>query len=153
MIAIIAGLTPERVIGKNGTLPWDIPEDLKVFREKTKGSAVIMGRKTYESIGKPLPQRENFVVSSTMDPKEGIHVCRSLDQAVKEASTYSLPIFIIGGSGMYKAGLAFVDELYLSHIHKSYDGDTYFPEFNEDDWKVVEQQEYDQFTFKRYQRK
>jgi len=153
MIALIAGLTPERVIGKNGTLPWNIPEDLKLFREKTKGSAVIMGRITYDSIGRPLPKRENFVVSSTMKPTEGIHVCRSLEQAVKEATSYNLPIFIIGGSGMYKEGLNIADELYLSHIHKSYNGDTKFPEFDYNNWEVVEEETHPEFTFKRYKRK
>jgi len=141
-ISIIAGMTQERVIGKDGMLPWNIPEDLRNFRKYTSGNVVVMGRKTYESIisylGKPLPNRENIVVSRTMEVKEGIHVCRSFEEAMDTAQGFGKEVFIIGGTSLFVKGLEVADRLVLSWIKKDYPGDAYFPSFDVTKWKVVD---------------
>jgi len=152
-IALIAAMTKNRVIGKNNTLPWDIPEDLKLFRKTTKESVVIMGRKTYESIGRPLPKRFNIVLTSQEINVEGIHTCSSVEAAIELAQQQDKPIFIIGGSGVYAAFLEIADMMYLSFVKKDYEGDTYFPVYNESQWYILTEKEYDEFTHKILKRK
>jgi dihydrofolate reductase len=128
LIAIVA-MTPERVIGRDGTLPWHLPEDLAFFKRTTSGHPILMGRKTYDSIGRPLPKRRNIVLSRdpewSADGVETIH-------APEELSALDLDgdVFIIGGSGIYEAFLPQLDELLVSHVHEAYPGDTHFPEFS-----------------------
>ncbi len=153
MIAIIVGLTKNRIIGKNNDLPWKISEDLKNFKKHTAGQTIIMGRKTYESIGRPLPNRHNIVISRNMQEIEGVDICSSIEEATKKAKEYEKDIFIIGGSTIYKQFLPIVDKLYLSWINKDYDGDTYFPEFNLDEWQEEHKEEFEEFNFIIYNRK
>lgn len=153
MIALIAGLTKNRIIGKGGSLPWHIPEDLKNFKRLTSGHTIIMGRKTYESIGRPLPNRNNIVVSRTMEPKEGIEVCSSFEEAMDKAGQKEGDTFIIGGTSMFAEGLAVADTLYLSWVKKDYEGDTYFPAFDANDWEMTEEKDFDDFVFTAYKRK
>jgi len=153
MIGIIAALDEKRVIGKDGKLPWHISEDLKNFKRLTSGSTVIMGRKTFESIGKPLPNRNNIVVSTTMQPTEGLDVCTSLPGAIEKAKSYGQDIFIIGGARAYEEGLNVADKLFLSYVKGVHDGDTYFPEFNEEDWIVESREAFDEFELVVYVRK
>lgn len=152
MISIIAALTGERVIGKDNKLPWHISDDLRNFKRLTKGNTVIMGRKTYESIGKPLPHRNNVVVSSSL-ASNGIIVCRSLEDALETGRSFGKEIFIIGGANIYAQSLEFADRMYLSYVKKNYEGDTFFPEFNESDWEVVDRQDFPEFELVTYQRK
>ena len=127
LIAIVA-MTPERVIGKDGTLPWHLPEDLAFFRRTTSGHPIVMGRKTYESIGRPLPKRRNIVLSRdpswSADGVETIHSPAQLSGLDLRGD-----VFIIGGSGIYAAFLPQLDELLVSHIHHAYPGDIRFPDF------------------------
>jgi len=157
-ITIIAALTKDRVIGKDNALPWYIPEDLKNFKKLTSGNTVVMGRKTYESIGKPLPNRNNIVVSRSVPSIEGVDVCSSLEVAIEKARSYGKEIFIIGGASIYELALPFADKMYLSYVKVNYKGDTYFPKFNQDGWNVISQRKYnegklDEFDLVIYERK
>jgi dihydrofolate reductase len=151
MISIIAAMNNERVIGKNNALPWNIPEDLKNFKKLTSGNAIIMGRKTYESIGRPLPNRQNIVVSKTMEPAEGIEVCRSLEAAVTAAK--SEEVFVIGGATIYQQALPFTDRMYLSYVDKKVEGDVFFPKFEEAEWDITKTEQFDGFVLKVFERK
>jgi dihydrofolate reductase len=128
LIAIVA-MTPERVIGKNGTLPWHLPEDLAFFKRTTSGHAIVMGRKTYESIGRPLPKRRNIVLTRdrawSAAGVEVIHAPGELDALAGPEET----VFVIGGAEIYAAFLDRLDELLVSRVFENYPGDTRLPEF------------------------
>ncbi len=135
MISIIAALAENRVIGVNNTLPWRLPNDLKHFRRLTTGHAIIMGRKNYESIGKPLPERTNIVVTRNRDYRvDGCLIAHSLDEALRLAGD-DPEIFIIGGAEIYREALPFADRLYLTRVHAAVKGDTFFPEIDNNNWK------------------
>jgi len=127
MIKAIVAMAENRVIGNSGTIPWHLPEDFKFFKATTMGHAILMGRKTYESIGKPLPGRENIVLSRTMPETPGVIVIRSLDE-LKEP-TNGRDLFVIGGEEIYRLLLPRVQELYVTKVPRTIDGDTHFPEF------------------------
>jgi dihydrofolate reductase len=150
LIAIVA-MTPERVIGKDGTLPWHLPEDLAFFKRTTSGHPIVMGRKTYDSIGRPLPKRRNIVVTRDASwSAEGVETIH----APAELSALDLDgdVFIIGGSGIYAAFLPQLDELLVSHVRHAHPGDTRFPEFTHlfHDPELVEA--HDDFDVFRYRR-
>ena len=135
---IIAAMTQDdRVIGNKNTIPWKLPPDMKRFKEITMGKAVIMGRKTYESIGKPLPGRHNVVLSRDPDfAPEGCTIVRSLDEAL----TYyrnNPDAFCIGGAEIYKTFLPYTQNLYLTLIEAKFEGDAFFPPFTDHIWKIV----------------
>ena len=137
LISIIAAVAENRAIGIRNRLPWHLPADLKYFRNKTLGHHVIMGRKNYQSIGKPLPQRTNIVI--TRDPgfdAPGCVVVNSIDAALAAADG-DPELFIIGGAGIYAQSLPFADRLYLTLVHHSFEGDTYFPELEWAQWKEI----------------
>lgn len=149
-------MTKDRVIGKDKTLPWHIPEDLDNFKRLTSGNTVVMGRKTYESIPKkfcPLPNRHNIVVSKTISAEDGIDVCRSIEEAIAKARSYGKEIFIIGGSVIYQQVLSFADKMYISYVKWEYEGDSYFPKFNKEEWEIEEQQNFQEFKLVVYKRK
>ena len=120
-------MAENRVIGNAGTIPWHLPEDFKFFKATTIGHAILMGRKTYESIGKPLPGRENIVLSRTMPETSGVTVIRSLDD-LKEP-TDGKDLFVIGGEEIYRLLLPRVQELYVTKVPQVIEGDTHFPDF------------------------
>ena len=125
MIAI-AAMSPQRVIGSAGTIPWHISEDLRFFKRTTLGHAIVMGRKTYESLGKPLPGRENLVVSRTAT-LDGVRVFRSLSEIVEP--TDGRQLYVIGGAELYVALLPRCSEILLTRVSIDVAGDTWFPEF------------------------
>jgi dihydrofolate reductase len=127
MIKAIVAMAENRVIGNQGTIPWHLPEDFKFFKATTMGHAILMGRKTYESIGKPLPGRENIVLSRTMPETQGITVIRSLDE-LKEPND-GRDLFVIGGEEIYRLLLPKVQELYVTKVPRVIEGDTRFPKF------------------------
>lgn len=159
----IVAVSKNNVIGSKNALPWDIPEDMKFFREKTKNHALIMGRKTFESVGHPLPQRLNVVVTRNPDFKfdapnvvvqpdveSAIEYCRS------KQSKYGDEIFIIGGGEIFKQTLEIVDVIYLTRIHKDFPGDVYYPELPAGKFQIVEQRDRTEpvpFSFLTYMRK
>ncbi len=133
MISLIAAIGENRVIGNKGKIPWHIAEDFKRFKRLTQGHAVIMGRKTYESIGKPLPNRTNIVI--TRDPQFKIENCvvvNSLNDAIIQAKHLSPgEIFIIGGGQVYDQAIRLADKLYLTIVKGNFPGDAYFPAFSD----------------------
>jgi dihydrofolate reductase len=140
--SIIVAVAENGVIGKDNDLIWHLPEDMAFFKQTTKGHCVIMGRKNYESIPekfRPLPGRTNIVISrNTAYNAPGCVLCSSLDEALKHAeSTGETEAFIIGGGQIYKTALSenLVDRLYITHIHKAYEGDTFFPSMSADLWQ------------------
>lgn len=144
-LCAIAAMSKNRVIGVNNELPWDIPEELRYFKEKTKESIVIMGRKTFESMGGALPKRSNFVVTRSKEfVAEGAQVFHSLEKAIaaaEKAPRNREEVFVIGGAEIYKQSLDYLDLLYLTIIDAEYQGDAFFPEVDfENQFKVIDRQ-------------
>ena len=126
----IAAVSQNGVIGKNGDLPWRISGDLQWFKKITMGHVLLMGRKTWQSLPKALPGRENWVLSRTMNPEQGMQVFRSVEEAKEELDGRTL--FIIGGGELYSLALADCDELYLTEVHQEVEGgDAFFPDHSE----------------------
>ena len=132
-ISIIAAISENRAIGKNNELLWRIPDDMRRFRELTTGHPVIMGRKTYETIGKPLPNRTNIIITRDKNySAPGCIIVYSLDEALEKAKKIEGgEVFIMGGGEIYKEAIKFADKLYLTLIHEGKEGDTYFPDYSE----------------------
>lgn len=127
LIAIVA-MTADRVIGRSGSLPWHLPEDLAFFKKTTLGYPVVMGRKTYESIGRPLPKRRNIVLTRDEDwSAAGVEVIHSPGEL--EGLGLDGPVYVIGGSEIYQAFLPDLEELIISHVGEDFSGDTWFPEY------------------------
>ena len=150
-------MSSNRVIGVNNTLPWHLSEDLKHFKSLTTGHTIIMGRKTYESIGRPLPNRRNIVISRNSNTSyEGVEVVHSLEDAFS-ISTNDKEVFVIGGSNIYEQALSFVDQLYITEIKKSFLGDAFFPEINKQIWIEYSRDDHItndglEFSFVKYQK-
>jgi dihydrofolate reductase len=147
-VALIAAFAQNLVVGINNSLPWHLPEDLKYFKRTTSGKAIIMGRKTYESIGRPLPNRTNIVISRNPDfSAEGVVIVASIEEAIKHAESVNMingvdEVMIIGGAAIYQASLPMADRLYLTHVHASVEGDAYFPKVDFDQWKEVAREDF-----------
>ncbi len=152
MISIIAAMTKHGVIGKGNKLPWNIPDELKNFKRLTQDTTVIMGKRTFESIGRPLPNRHNIVLGPTDLTIPNVDVCHSVDQALRVAQAYGKEIFVIGGTYTYAQFLPIADRLFISIIKKDYDGDVLFPSVDWSLWKVVENTDYPEFEFFLYTR-
>lgn len=151
LVAIVA-MAPNRIIGNLGALPWHLPEDLKFFKQTTQGHPIVMGRKTFDSIGKPLPNRRNIVL--TRDPSwshpnvEIIHSPRELEN-LPNLSNHDT-IFIIGGAEIYQAFASQLDALIVSHVHQTYPGDTQFPDILAHFPHQTELATFPDFSVKRY---
>lgn len=133
--SLIVAATLNGVIGKDNQMPWHLPADLAWFRQNTTGKPVIMGRKTFESIGRPLPKRTNIVLSRKPYEYEGVIWKESLESAL-EAVKESEEIMLIGGGELFKQYLPYADKLYLTQIQADIDGDTFFPLLNWDEWEI-----------------
>ncbi|MBD7962857.1 dihydrofolate reductase [Fictibacillus norfolkensis] len=135
MISFVVAMDENRAIGKDNDLPWYLPNDLKHFKNVTMGKPIVMGRKTYESIGKPLPGRENIVVTRDEHYQaEGTTVVHSVDEVLKKEAE---ELCVIGGTEIFKLFMPVADRLYVTEIHHTFDADTYFPEINRDEWREV----------------
>ena len=152
-IALIAAMTKNRVIGSDSGLPWSLPEDLEIFKNLTVGNTVMMGRKTFESIGKPLAGRHNIVLSRSKVYIEGVQVCARFIDSLGAALALRKPVFVIGGAALYKKALPIATEMHISWVNKSYHGDAFFPDFSLDDWNALEETQYPGFTYVHYCRK
>lgn len=152
ILKIIVAIAEDRVIGNKGQIPWHISDDLKLFKKNTLGHTVIMGRKTFDSIGKPLSGRRNIIISNTLLPFVGAEVYSTLLQALKVCAEDAI-VFIIGGARLYAEALPLADELLISRVKGSYPGDTFFPVYDEDQWQCVETIDFQEFTFCRYRYK
>lgn len=137
MISLIWAMDENRVIGYHNQLPWRLPEDLKFFKRVTMGHPIMMGRKTYESIGRPLPGRENIVITrdEAYHP-DGCTVMNSIEKFQGFAEEKEEEIFVIGGAEIFKEVLPYADKLYLTMIHHQFEGDTFFPVFDIDKWEL-----------------
>lgn len=135
-VSLIAAVARNGVIGRGNALPWHLPQDLKRFRALTTGHPIIMGRRTYESLGRPLPNRHNLVV--TRDPHfaaAGCSVAASLEAAIAACAGATDEIFIIGGAQIYRQALPLAQRLYLTEIDQDFEGDTHFPPFDRRQWR------------------
>ncbi len=142
MLSIIVAIAENGIIGDKNALLWSIKEDMRRFRTTTMGHPVIMGRKTFESIGRPLPKRTNVVITRGDNTFEGCEVAHSLEEAVamfpKEEE-----VFIIGGAQIYAQALSIADRLYLTIVHRDYEGDTAFPKFDMAEWREISREEFE----------
>lgn len=166
LLSIIVAQSENRIIGRGNKLPWYLPEDLKYFKRITQGKPIVMGRKTFESIGKPLPGRTNIVITRNPDyASAGIHVVASMDQALALAEQQALidgseEVLVIGGAEIYQQALQQADRLYVTQVHAVIEGDASFPEINMDLWEELGREDffadgpnpYD-YSFVIYQRK
>lgn len=161
ILSAIVAISNNNVIGKDNELPWYLPADLKYFKKITINHPVIMGRKSYEAIGQPLPKRTNIVL--TQDPyylSSNILIAHSIEEAL--ALAYDLEsdeVFVIGGAMIYEICLPLLDRLYITEIHADFDGDTFFPDWNREEWNLISEEhhssdkknEFD-YSFKIYER-
>src|SRR3989338_4917032 len=149
-ISLVAAMAKHRVIGLHNRLPWHLPADLAHFKAVTIGKPIIMGRKTFESIGKALPGRRNIIVSRNhhFEASE-CEVYKSLEAAVAAVSDYE-EVCIIGGGEIFRQALKIADCMYLTLIHHAFDGDAYFPAWNDAEWKEVERKAYEPDEHNRY---
>lgn len=143
-ISIIVAMACNRVIGNNNILPWHLSADLKKFKKITMGSPILMGRKTYESIGRPLPGRTNIILSRNPEyQQEGCLVFNDVETAIKKGCESAGEIFVIGGADLYATILPSADTLYLTIINRYFQGDTFFPEIDLNEWSEVERENID----------
>ncbi|CAG9622004.1 dihydrofolate reductase [Sutcliffiella rhizosphaerae] len=159
MISIIVATDKNGLIGKDNDLPWRLPADLAYFKRITLGSTVVMGRKTFESIGKPLPKRRNIILSRNSYEVAGCETIHSLEEVIN-LSKQEDELFIIGGAKLFEDALPMTDILYLTYIDEEFEGDTYFPEVEESKWELVSSEKgikddvnpYD-YYFRKYKKK
>jgi dihydrofolate reductase len=137
-VSLLLAASANNVIGKDNQLPWHLPDDLKYFKNLTWGLPILMGRKTFDSIGKPLPGRKSIVITRQQDwQHEGVDVVHSVDEAIQKAEGYGAKeIFVIGGAEIFGTSLPMASRIYLTRIHHHFDGDVFFPEINEEEWNL-----------------
>ncbi len=153
MINIIAAIAKNGVIGNNHKMPWNLPEEFALFQEITKDAVIIMGRKTYDAIGRGMLYRKNIVLSKIKSALPGVEVCKTIPKATTLAKSHGKNIFVIGGAQIYRQFFPFADRMYLSYLKKEYAGDTYFPKFNKEQWKIESKKDYPDFELIIYKRK
>jgi dihydrofolate reductase len=151
-LAIIVAMTRRGVIGRGGTLPWDLPEDRRLFRRLTEGNTVLMGRLTFESLTCPLPHRHNIVISRSPRHYAGATVCPNLREGVDLGWRLGRPLFVIGGGELYRQALPLADTLHVSWIEGDFPGDRFFPDFELAGWEMVESVDYPGFAYVMYRR-
>lgn len=159
LISIIAAMSENRVIGRDNTLPWRLPADLKRFKALTSGHPIVMGRKTWQSIGRPLPNRRNIVITRDRGfAAEGAIIVHGLHEALRRCEGEE-EVFIIGGEEIYRQALPLADRIYLTLVHAIVEGDTKFPAMDEGAWELVERDRHepdgphgDPYSFLRFER-
>ena len=158
-VSIVVAISENHVIGKNNKLLWHLPKDLKHFKDITTGHTVIMGRKTYDSVGKPLPNRRNIIITRQAITIAGCEVVSSIEVAL-ELCKVENEVFIVGGAEIYKLALHLTDRIYITIIHQNFEGDTNFPEIDKFEWKEVSREDFEPdeknklpFSFITYERK
>lgn len=159
---IMAAKAHNNVIGKDNDLIWHLPADLKFFKQTTLGHTLIMGRKTFESLGNPLPRRESWIISRNKNyAADGVTTFQSLDSAIEHAEKIGLDtVFILGGGEIYSQSMNVADKLIITEVHEKFDGDTYFPEIDMNDWEETQREAHEadeknkyNFAFVQYERK
>lgn len=153
LLSISVASTRNGVIGMKNDMPWHIPGELKQFRLRTTGHTIIMGRKTYDSIGKPLPKRRNIIISRSLDKApDGTELFGDIDSALAAVKN-DMEAFIIGGAEIFKQTFDRVDRIYLSRVEEEYEGDTFFPAFTDKEWNLTETTPFEGFTLETWNRK
>lgn len=158
-LSIIVAMSENRVIGRNNQLPWHLPADLKRFKQLTTGHAVVMGRKTFDSIGKPLPNRRNIVITRDKTfHAEGIDVAHGLDEAIALVKDQD-EVFIAGGAEIFREAAGGADRMYITLVHAEVEGDVFFPEIDWSEWALIEDEKHEAdqknafpMSFRRYER-
>jgi dihydrofolate reductase len=145
VISLIAAASENSVIGKDNKLPWHLPTDMKYFKNITWGMPVIMGRKSFEALGKPLRGRSNIVITRNKNwSADGVKTVQSIDQAINLASqTDAKEIYIIGGGEIFQAAIPSADRIYLTLVHENFEGDAFFPEIKHEEWKLTSNRDCD----------
>ena len=142
-ITIVAAIASNNVIGQKNSLPWDIPEDLKRFKQLTSGHTILMGRKTFDSIGRPLPNRTNIVMTKdTNYRKEGIEIVFDEREALNVIKDLNQEVFIIGGSKIYELFEPWTTSLMITRVLKDFEGDAFFPDINWNNWQIKSKEEF-----------
>jgi len=141
IVSDVVAISENHVIGKDNKLLWYLPNDLKHFKEITTGHTIIMGRKTYESVGKPLPKRRNIIITRQDIIIEGCEVVNSIEAALALCAGED-EVFIVGGAEIYKLAMHLTNRIYLTIVHKKFDGDSFFPEINKQEWKEVSREDH-----------
>ena len=159
-INLIVAMTEKGIIGKGNNLPWHLPGDLKHFKKTTMSNIILMGRKTFESIGKPLPGRKNFILTSNpgsisedIQSQENVFIFTSFKEAEKAASSMTEEVFIIGGASVYRDTIKYADRLIISMVKENYQGDVYFPDYDKSEWELVSSEDFEEFILLIYERK
>jgi dihydrofolate reductase len=160
VISILVAIADNNVIGKDNKLVWNLPADLRLFKNLTMGHTIVMGRKTFDSIGKPLPGRKSIIITRQKDYKvEGCVVVNSLEEAMQKIENED-EVFIIGGAQIFELAMELADRVYLTKIDNAFEGDTFFPEIHSDQWVLTKNESFlpDEknvysYTFKIYNRK
>ncbi|HEY2580573.1 MAG TPA: dihydrofolate reductase [Mucilaginibacter sp.] len=142
IVTIVVAISENHVIGKDNKLLWHLPNDLKHFKDITTGHTIIMGRKTYESVGKPLPRRRNIIITRQSIAIEGCEVVNSIEAALALCASEN-EVFIVGGAEIYKQSIHLTNRIYLTIVHKQFDGDSFFPELNKNEWKEVSHEDHE----------
>ena len=142
-ITIVAAIASNNVIGKKNSLPWDIPEDLKRFKQLTSGHTILMGRKTFDSIGRPLPNRKNIVMTKdTNYQKEGVEIVFDEKEALNLIKDLNQEVFIIGGSKIYELFEPWATSLMITRVLKDFEGDAFFPDINWNNWQIKSKEDF-----------
>jgi len=153
-LTLVAAVAANGVIGRDGGLPWHLPEDLRRFKDVTMGHVLVMGRRTYESIGRPLPGRTTIVVSGQPEwQPEGVEVAAGLDEALTRAAQIDDAVFVVGGEQIFAAALPIADRMMLTLVHQRPPGDTHFPAVDWSQWQELHREEHDGFVFVDYKRR
>jgi len=162
ILSLLLAADENNVIGKDNQLPWHLPNDLKYFKNQTWAMPILMGRKTFESIGKPLQGRKSIVITRSKEWKfDGVEVVHSVEEAIEKAKEFGVKeIFVIGGAEIFQTAFEQANRIYLTRIHHRFDGDAFFPEVSDKDWNLVqsrfcaanEKNKYDH-TFQVWERK
>lgn len=156
MITIVVAHDPKRAIGKDGWMPWNLPEDLKVFRRTTLNHNIVMGRTTFDAMKKPLPKRHTFVVTRNNDyvyDHEDVSVIHDLEALLKEYKEKEETLMICGGAKIYTQALPYVDDMWISLVDKEYEADTFFPEYQLEDFMIESKERKEGFTVIHYIKK
>ncbi len=152
-VVMVAAVAENGVIGLDGDIPWSIPEDLKHFRAVTRGNTVVMGRRTFDSIGHPLPYRTNVVV--TRDESwayDGVFRAGSVEEAIALAQDFEGDVMIMGGAQIYAAAMPLADAQVLTEVHLSPDGDTHYPDYDRSEWRETKREPHEGFDFVWWER-
>ena len=154
MINIVVAVAKNGAISKEGKMPWNLPKEFQFFLSIIKGGTVIVGRKTWEEIKNPdYLSKKYIVVSKTLKSLDHATVCKTFTEAINLAKTFKRDIHICGGTKIYEEALKIADKLLISYIKKDYEGDTFFPKFNKEEWEIERTEDHDEFEFVVYKRK